>query len=271
MRNKLELVRNDSKTAMRVAEILGDHIASLPAGSRLSSEREMMEQFHVSRGTLREAIRMLELQGCVSLKRGYNGGLYVEKPDHRPLAGTLSLFIRSSGTTFESVMEARSFVETELAALAAARVTDDALVSIRRSLDAMESEINSIESFLVLNEEFHDLCARAANSDVLEVFHASLNSIADGHLIGIEYSVKRRLAVHAAHTNIYRAIAARNPAASAQAMRAHLGEFDAFVRDRYPQALASQVSVSPSPGAEKRKVWNNDYSSLTAIKTNNQV
>src|ERR1700742_4774371 len=78
------------KTSVMLAHLLAERVSTLEPGAMLPAERDLIAELQVGRGTLREALRLLELQGIVSVKTGPRGGPVVIRPDHQPLTDTLS-------------------------------------------------------------------------------------------------------------------------------------------------------------------------------------
>jgi len=135
---------NDKRLYTKAVAKIQEFIASgeYRAGSRLPPERELAEQFGVSRPTIREAIIALEAKGLVSVKTG--SGVYVleQKEDHGVLGSMFSAF---------EVIEARVFVEGEAAALAAEIISKEELEQIKLSVDLMANDPSSAaEGFTAL-------------------------------------------------------------------------------------------------------------------------
>src|SRR5215470_2292074 len=110
---------------------------SLAPGHRLPAERELAEMFGVSRSSLRQALKVLEIMGVISQRVG--DGTYLNTAAPSILAEPLEFLILLDGISFHELMEARLIVEPELAARAAERASDDDLAEIRRELRAMEN------------------------------------------------------------------------------------------------------------------------------------
>ena len=98
------------KAAMLVAQrIIRDVIsAQLKPGDLLLPERTMLERYQTGRGTLREALRLLEFQGVISLKPGPRGGPVLQRPSATHLASTLVLLLQLKEAPFRSIVEVRS-------------------------------------------------------------------------------------------------------------------------------------------------------------------
>lgn len=224
-----------------VAHALAQRVSELEPGAMLPPERELIGELQVGRGTLREALRLLELQGVVSVKTGARGGPVVMRPDHRPLADTLSVFLQSAEAPFIEVVKARRAIEADLARLTAERADQDGIAALRASIEAMRERLGDSDFFLAENLRFHEACAVAAGNQVLQVFHSSLKAISDGHIIGVNYTVRRRSAVVDAHKRITDAIEASDPDAAYEAMSTHMLEFERYLTRRYPGVLTRTI------------------------------
>src|ERR1700677_3831179 len=96
----------------------------LKPGDFLPAERSMVETYGVGRGTLREALRLLEFQGVISLKPGPGGGPILQDPSGTHLASTVVLLLQMKQAPFRAVVEVRSAVEPMISRLAAERMSD---------------------------------------------------------------------------------------------------------------------------------------------------
>src|SRR5947208_2585064 len=99
----------------------------VPPGDRLPPERELAEQFGVSRVTVRDALRSLEAMGLLEVKVGARGGAFVTAPSGSIMGQTMSDMMMMSALTPEDVVEARLVIELGTVTLACARPTDEAL------------------------------------------------------------------------------------------------------------------------------------------------
>lgn len=236
------------KTAMLVAQrIVGDiNRRGNTIGDRLPPERIMLEEYNVGRGTLRESLRFLELQGVIALKPGPGGGPVVQQPDATSLATSLTLLLQFANAPFRTIAEARGGLEPMMAQLAAERMSDEQLTDLRSSVDMMQANLDDQSIFLEENKRFHDVIARGSGNAMFGCLVDALLGILDGSAIGIDYPEVRRIAVHKAHLRICDAIAARDPAASAEAMRDHIEQYLKYAERKFPDVLAAPI------------VWNNN-------------
>jgi GntR family transcriptional repressor for pyruvate dehydrogenase complex len=105
------------KIAMTIAQAIVSEISKnrYPPGTKLPTERDMLERYQAGRGTLRESLRFLEMNGVITVKPGPGGGPVVAEPNSRDLASTLGLFLELNGTSFGSVLEVREVLEPAIA------------------------------------------------------------------------------------------------------------------------------------------------------------
>lgn len=231
------------KTAMLLAQrIVADiNRRGNTVGDRLPPERVMLEEYAVGRGTLRESLRFLELQGVISLKPGPGGGPVVQQPDATSLATSLTLLLQFANAPFRTIAEARGGLEPMMAQLAAERMTDDQLTVLRESVDNMAEHLDDQGVFLEENKRFHDVIAHGSGNAMFGYLVDALLGILDGSAIGIDYPQVRRTAVHKAHLKIYEALAARDPAGSADAMADHIDQYLKYAEKKFPDVLAAPI------------------------------
>jgi GntR family transcriptional repressor for pyruvate dehydrogenase complex len=234
------------KIAMTVAQQIVEEIATrgYPPGTKLPGEREMLLQYEVGRGTLRESLRFLEMNGVLTVKPGPGGGPVVAEPDAHDLASTLGLFLELKGTSFGSIIELRELLEPAIAKLAASRKDKKTFALIKASNERMAENIDDLDLFLEENEQFHHLVASAAGNPVFTLLIGSLDHITDGSRLGIDFPVRRRQAVLTAHRAIYDALVAGDPDQAATSMAKHVRAFRRYTADNYPTAAASRLRWS---------------------------
>lgn len=210
----------------------------------LPPEHALLEELEVGRGTLREGLRLLELQGIVAMKAGPQGGPVVSRPDHGPLADTLALALQAVGVTFAEVIGARLAFEpnlTRLAAEAGADENDPGVGNIADTLSGLARSLDDVQDFLRANQSFHRALAACARNRPLELFHLSLVKISDGHDLGVTYSASRRRAILAAHTELVDLIRAGDAEGAALKARESINYFAGYLKRRHPDLLDRKV------------------------------
>jgi GntR family transcriptional regulator, transcriptional repressor for pyruvate dehydrogenase complex len=224
-----ERVEPSERLSDKVARQLLDSIlgARLQPGDRLPSERDLGEQFGVSRTVVREAVRDLVAKGVLEVRSG--SGARVARVDARAVSEPMRLFLRSQGLGYRQINEVRMTLETQTAALAAARATSKDVAELRAACDRLD-ELDSgdheptVEDVAVADVEFHRLVARATHNPL---YGALLDSIGDV-LLDIRRATVglpgRRALGRRHHWEIFERIAARDAEGAQAAMRAHLEE-----------------------------------------------
>jgi GntR family transcriptional repressor for pyruvate dehydrogenase complex len=144
----------------------------LKVGDRLPSERELQETFRVSRGTLREALRVLEQKGLVTIKTGAKGGAVVREVTAEQASDSLSFLFRYHRVSLEDLAEFREGVEGNVTALAAERATAEDIAELRllleRASGLVEKGLGGWDEFLDADNELHMALARMARNPVYE-------------------------------------------------------------------------------------------------------
>ncbi len=236
--------------AQQVAQDLLARIADskVQEGETFATETELLQQFKVSRPTLREGIRILESQGMIEQRPGPGGGLVMRRPSLDMLADSLSIYLRFNDVPFVTVLKAREVIEPALAAEAALQGTDDDFRQMADSIERMKTQGEDQAAFIAENRVFHGIVARASGNKVLETFWGTISLLAHGEHHGVRYTIGNRQHVIAAHQQILDACRRRDSRAAAQAMSAHVGELEHLVRDRYQHLLGQPMRVRDHRG-----------------------
>jgi len=142
----------------------------LRAGEVLPPERELREQFQVSRGTLREALRVIEQKGLIEIKLGAAGGAIVRPMSSDQLSESLALLIRSQSVSLYHLAEFRQGMEGNVAALAAHRASESDVLDLKSLLRRAETILNrpnlDWQAFVRVDIQFHQAMARLSGNPV---------------------------------------------------------------------------------------------------------
>ena len=237
----LHLIRPDddadgtAKPADRAYQRLATQLIALIAqgefkvGERLPSERALAERFDISRTSVREATIALELQGVVEVRGG--SGIYVTQAAATPIAQ--KAFVPATEPGPFELLRARCLIESEIAALAAETRKDRDLDLIFSALADMRETMDDKEKNEAADELFHLRIAESTGNSVLLQMVTGMWAQSKGpvwtQMEGHFHTPDLRLASHADHQRIFKALLQRDPVASRAAMRAHLerviGEF----------------------------------------------
>jgi GntR family transcriptional repressor for pyruvate dehydrogenase complex len=192
---------------------------SLTPGNRLPAERELASSLKVSRGSLRQVLKMLDVMGVVSQRVG--DGTYLNAAAPSILAEPMEFLILLDGIGFEELMDARLIVEPELAARAAERATPESLAGLREALARMEESGDDHEQLVEEDLSFHRTIFQMADNRVCSIMfsmiHQSIHKLMDitSQMVDLNHTLKL-------HNRIYAAIRKGDPAEARSKMFAHL-------------------------------------------------
>lgn len=139
----------------------------LKPGDRLPPERALAEEYGVSRTAIREALRSLEMMGCVESHVGE--GTYIKAPSLSNIVDPFSMVFAQNGRLGSELIEVRLILETEIAALAARRRTDQQVDMLEETITAMQADVENGGKGIESDERFHAILAEAAGNEALSV------------------------------------------------------------------------------------------------------
>jgi DNA-binding FadR family transcriptional regulator len=220
------------KAAELVAATLRRQIVTgeLKEDDSLPSEALLMQQFRVSRPTLREAFRILESESLIHVRRGARGGARVQVPDGDVAARYAGYVLEYRGTTMADVYNARAELEVPLARLLAGSAKPKQIARLRASIEESAEHLEDPEAYGEYDVAFHLLVAELAGNQTLAVLCQMVY-----HIVG---TARRRYTatlergvhmteyeqVHKTHAKLVELIAARDPDAAEALWRKHLVE-----------------------------------------------
>jgi DNA-binding FadR family transcriptional regulator len=238
------------KAAMLVAHRIVRDIgrAGLRPGDLLPPERAMLETYGTGRGTLREALRLLEFQGVIALKPGPGGGPILLNPAAAHLASTLQLLMQLGQASYRVVVEARPALEPVISRLAAGRISNESLAGLAGTVAQMRGNLDDPDRFRDTARRFHGMIAWASGNVLFGYLVEALLGIMDGTVIGIDNPADRRAAILRAHEEIHAAIARHDAAVAGERMREHIEEYARHAQHRFPEILDQMITWDRLPG-----------------------
>ena len=243
----LSALGRDRKRTLKTSELIARDLASyivdegLPEGTALPPEREMIESFGIGRNTLREALRILETRGVITIRSGPGGGPVVRRPRPSDLGEALTLILQFESATFREVGEARAWLEPIVAASAARAISKSAIAALREVNAAIADAPDDAEGMSRHNRRFHSIIAENCGNVVLQVFAETVIAVGDGRSVGVTYPPAQTRAIAEAHERIIEALAAHDAKAAEEAMREHLNEANAYWRRRFGDLTSQPV------------------------------
>jgi DNA-binding FadR family transcriptional regulator len=213
-----------ARASSAIAEQIRQAIVTgqLAQGDRLPPERELAEQFGVSRVTVRDALRGLEAMGLVDVRVGARGGAFVTAPTGAVVGQTMSDMLMMAAVTPEDVVEARLIVELGTVTLACARATDDDLRLLRELSERSRRELAAGTYTRELSWQFHSLLAHTAHNAAVDGLTHSFRSSLSMHPIRTREGSRAHASTVEEHDAILDALERRDGAAARRAMAVHL-------------------------------------------------
>ncbi|MDD5206238.1 MAG: FadR/GntR family transcriptional regulator [Desulfobacterales bacterium] len=193
-------------------------------GDKLPPERELAEQFQVSRVAVRESLRVLENAGFLTTRQGVTGGTFVTDLTFEHLSNAFIDLFLAEKISIPELVYVRALVEPEVARLAALKADGESAQHLREALEAEEVPSRTLVEDLNKKTSVHYILAEVCGNRFLEALERSLMAMTRRVVKVVE---PEPLWLHPAgmHRPIVDAVLARNPEGAAEAMRKHALEF----------------------------------------------
>lgn len=194
------------------------------SGKKLPSERELTEQFQVSRGVVREAIRALEITGFVVTRQGPAGGAYVTELSFDHVGNAFIDLFLANKVSIPEMADVRRIIEPQVARLAAANITEDRKAQL---LEAQEKEFKAPknnEERVRVHQNVHRLLAEACGNHFLEAISKSLLKLTSRVVEAVNPD-HAQLHSPGEHQKIIEAVLAGDESGAALAMEKHMEVF----------------------------------------------
>jgi len=215
-----------SRVSEEVAEQLKQSILSghFKAGDKLPSERDLAEEFQVSRIAIREALRALENSGFIVTRQGATGGTYVTELNFEYLANAfLDLFLADK-ISIPELYHVRLLIEPEVARLAASNITPEYAQHLKEALDIEELPIASLSVDVDRKQRVHFIFAEMCGNRFFEALMRSLLGLTKEVVEAVnpdpDYVHPKGM-----HRSVVEAVVAGNVEAAAEAMKKHTLDF----------------------------------------------
>jgi GntR family transcriptional regulator, transcriptional repressor for pyruvate dehydrogenase complex len=260
-------------SAPRIAEIVADELrrqiidGELADGDLLPRQEVLVEQFNVSLVSLREALRILETEGLVSVRRGNRGGAVVHAPAKTSAAYMLGLLLQSESVAVADLGAALQELEPACAALAAQRPdrADTLIPELKQINDSMAENLEDGRHFTEIGRKFHDLIVRGCGNHTIIAVVGSLETLWTSHeqqwadessARGTYPSLAKRRAVLNTHIKLTETIAEGDVDRARRIAGRHLADAQTYVlsgsADQRIYALSPQALSRP--GSRPRDV-----------------
>jgi GntR family transcriptional repressor for pyruvate dehydrogenase complex len=233
----------------RIKELLGR--GELRAGSRLPPERELADMLHISRPSLRTALKALSVMGVIHAKPG--AGTYIAKSLPEVFTEPMRFMTLINNTSVEELFEARLIIEAGLAELAAERATDADIAALIEEVEGMKANTGDPEEFLKHDVRFHQAMARAANNKLMS---GVMDTVAQ-----LLFQIRRQTITQASdldeaiewHEKIIAAMLKHDPKRAKETLSGHLRAAQtAWAREHRPESNGNVEEDDKSGGKKAR-------------------
>jgi GntR family transcriptional regulator, transcriptional repressor for pyruvate dehydrogenase complex len=198
----------------------------LAEGTALPAERELVKQTQMSRATVREALRILEVQNLVRVRVGRAGGAFVQRPTGKSMANSVTMLIRGQRIKLADLMETREALEPFCAELAARKHTEEDLAVLHRANEDISDPDADLPAFLQANLDWHVGVAMASHNELLIGFMTALShAIYAGTENAAFVDDNVRTVTARAHRSITAAIRNRDADTAGRRMRRHVHSY----------------------------------------------
>lgn len=154
------------KISDQIIDQIRDAILSgkLKPRDRLASEKELADQFSVSKATMREAMRVLEVMGLIEMRKGVSGGIFIAEVDMRTTIHSIINFLHFQPVSIKEITMLRYLIEPTVARIAASKITDKDIHNLKNILEDNNSEADDVVSKEI---GFHRYLARLTENALL--------------------------------------------------------------------------------------------------------
>jgi GntR family transcriptional repressor for pyruvate dehydrogenase complex len=209
----------------------------LKPGEMLPPERELKAMLQVSRGTLREALRVLEQKGLIEIKLGVGGGAVVQDMSYDQMNESLALLIRYQKVSLRHLSEFRVGVEGRVSALAAARATPADILRLKSMLEQarqyVEKGIDSQKEFVEVDKQIHLALAEITGNPVYISLHHTVHDNIDQYYEAFLSMKQREMEENFADLgSIIDAVEKKDMDNARQLAEAHVLRFNHYMENR---------------------------------------
>lgn len=215
--------RRTEKISENVAREIVHDMRGLEPGTKLPSEAVMLQSYKVGRASLREALRLLEVQGLIVIRPGPGGGPVVAQVDSRHFARMSSLYYHVQEATYGDILQARLLIEPVMARAAAERQDPDDIKNLEEFLAQPTPEDDL--TYLYQATGFHALLLDMSGNRVLDLFACSIKDLYTDRLETMVFPPEHRNQTQRDHNSVARAIVSGNAKRAESLMRRHMEDF----------------------------------------------
>jgi len=204
---------------------------TLKKGDKLPSERNLVEQLMVSRASIREALRALEVIGLIECRQGE--GNYIKASFQDNLFEPLSIMFMLEGSNPEAIWELRKIMEVEAAGLAAKKITNEQLVDLKAIIDRFK-DCDDEDINVEIDKNFHYKIAECSGNVLIYNILKTVSTLVDTFIVDARKLILaepgNKDILFSQHYEVYFSMEKHSSGAARKAMRHHLDFANAYMR-----------------------------------------
>jgi GntR family transcriptional regulator, transcriptional repressor for pyruvate dehydrogenase complex len=241
-------VDKPEKVSDAIIERIRDSILSgqLKPGDRLASEKELTDQFKVSKATMREALRVLEVMGLIEIRKGTSGGAFVAEVDMRTTIHSIINFLHFQPVSIKEITMLRYLLEPASARIAASRRTQEDIERLRAIIG---EGLSSDDTELSRGISFHRYLARIVDNTILVLIVDFIDNLLRSIKTELDLGPDFHRHVHDAHEKILECVIQGDAAAAGIAMAN-----DVLDVGRYLASVTNTDPFEPSEFPDDRTI-----------------
>ncbi len=216
----VEQQRTYQNIAERIKKAIFD--GEVKPGDKLPPELELARQFHVGRQTIREALRILEISGFITIRVGSNGGSIIENTVLSKLGDSFLNAIKMEEVTLNDIAKARLEVERSIIRYVIENAKEEDIEALQQNLRKAKARLNQSLPVTLINVEFHKLLAKASRNPIFVIVMEAIMAF------GIEYLSRSNITLgqsrksYEEHLHIVEAIRSKDGERAARLIEDHI-------------------------------------------------
>lgn len=246
--NPLKSKRAFEETSAEIRRLIIQGI--FKPGDRLPSENEMARQFKVGRQTVREALRLLELSGFITIQQGGGGGPIVSNTTLASLSNSLIHAIQMKNVTIEELTLARLEIEKLVMPYVVENASEQDIEGLRENIVAGRDRLALGAMATRENVDFHVLLARASRNNVFVIVVEAIMAVVAGFVTRIPQTLLASERVLKEHEEILQAVIMGDKSLAASRMESHIRNINNRFNDTFRQVAERLDDTNTAPPNE---------------------
>jgi DNA-binding FadR family transcriptional regulator len=191
-------------------------------GEKLPSEKHLADLFGVSRMSVREALRSLERSGFLTIKKGAQGGAYIQEKSSEPVLESMRDMLQAGEVSPEEFLHARLLIEPSVAAEAAKKAGPEDVKHLRDIIEKMTEQLENRQPDFEKGSGLHSEIAKITGNRVIVMMMEVLTDIHIDKIRNLNLDDRSIKDIHRHHTKIIDAIEKKDPQSAFESMKAHI-------------------------------------------------